>query len=87
MAICLEYETIETFLESLHLDTFIVLFKKNDIDFDLLMDLTETELMGLLTDINLTHGIRYKIAHKIRTIKACGKYTMHLFCYIWKALK
>lgn len=35
MAICLETETIEKFLQSLHLDKFITLFKENDIDLDL----------------------------------------------------
>lgn len=78
MAICLETETIETFLQSLHLDTFITLFKENDIDLDLLMNLTETKLMGLLTDIKLTPGNRYKIAHKIETIKTLGKYSVCL---------
>lgn len=76
MAICLETETIETFLQSLDLDKFITLFKENDIDFDLLMNLTETKLMGLLTDIKLTLGNRYKIAHKIEHIKALGKYSV-----------
>lgn len=77
MAIHLESETIETFLESLHLDRYITLFKENHIDMDLLMNLTETELVGLLTDISLTPGNRYKIAHEIRIKKAFGKYTMH----------
>lgn len=76
MAICLETETIETFLQSLDLDKFITLFKENDIDLDLLMNLTETKVMGLLTDIKLTHGNRYKIAHKIENIKALGKYSL-----------
>lgn len=76
MAICLETETIEAFLQSLHLDKFIILFKENDIDLDLLMNLTESKLMGLLTDIKLTHGNRYKIAHKIETIRALGKYSV-----------
>lgn len=78
MAICLETETIETFLQSLHLDKFITLFKENDIELDLLMNLTETKLMGLLTDIKLTLGNRYKIAHEIETIKALGKYSVWL---------
>lgn len=66
----MESDTIETFLQSLHLDKLITLFEENDIDLGLLMDLSETELMGLLTDINLTHGNRYKIATKIKKIKA-----------------
>lgn len=77
MAISLDIETIESFLQSLHLDKLITTFKENDVDFDLLIRLSETELMGLLTDIKLTPGNRYKIAHKIRTIKASGKYTIH----------
>lgn len=76
MAICLETETIETFLQSMDLDKFITLFKENDIDLNLLMNLTETKVMGLLTDIKLTHGNRYKIAHKIEIIKALGKYSV-----------
>lgn len=77
MAMWMESDTIETFLQSLHLDKLITLFEENDIDLGLLIDLSETELMGLLTDINLTHGNRYKIATKIKKIKAGGKYFIH----------
>lgn len=87
MAICLETETIETFLQSLHLDKFIILFKENDIDLDLLMNLTDTKLMGLLTDIKLTHGNRYKIAQKIETIRALGKYSAGFAGFFFYKLK
>lgn len=70
MAKWMESETIETLLHSLHLDKLITLFKENDIDLELLMDLSETELMGLLTNVHLTLGNRYKIAKKIQKIKA-----------------
>lgn len=76
MAKWMESETIETLLHSLHLDKLITLFKENDIDLELLMDLSETELMGLLTNVHLTLGNRYKIAKKIQKIKASGKYLL-----------
>lgn len=84
MAICLETETIETFLKNLNLDKFITLFKENDIDLDLLMNLTETNLMRLLTDIKLTHGNRYKIAHNIEITKTLGKFFV---CMAFKKIK
>lgn len=74
MATWMESKTIETLLHSLNLDNLITLFNENDIDFGLLMELSDTEVMNLLTDINLTPGNRYKIAKQIQKLKADGKY-------------
>lgn len=77
MAMWMERETIETLLQSLQLDMLITLFNENDIDLGLLMELSETELKDLLTEVNLTLGNRYKIANRLQKIKAGGKYAQH----------
>lgn len=56
------------------LDKFIILFKENDIDLNLLMNLIEMKVMGLLIDIKLIYGNWYKIVYKIEIIKVLGKY-------------
>lgn len=63
------------------LDKFIILFKENDIDLDLLMNLIEMKLMGLLIDIKLIYGNWYKIVYKIENIKVLGKYFV---CMVFK---
>lgn len=73
----MEIETIETLLQSLQLDKLITLFNENDIDLKLLMELSETELKDLLTEVNLSLGNRYKIAKRLQKIKAGGKYARH----------
>lgn len=77
MTMWMEIETIETLLQSLQLDKLITLFNENDIDLKLLMELSETELKTLLTEINLSLGKRYKIAKRLQKIKAGGKYARH----------
>lgn len=66
------------------LDKFIILFKENDIDLDLLMNLIEMKLMGLLIDIKLIYGNWYKIVYKIENIKVLGKYFV---CMVFKKNK
>lgn len=73
MAERIESETTETFLHSLQLDKLIALFNKNEVDFRLLMELSETKLSNLLTEMNLSLGNRYKVADRIQKIKAGGK--------------
>lgn len=63
---------------------FIILFKENDIDLDLLMNLIEMRLMGLLIDIKLIYGNWYKIVYKIEIIKVLGKYFV---CMVFKKNK
>lgn len=77
MAMWMESETTEALLQSLQLDKLITLFNENDIDLKLLMELSETELKDLLTEVNLSLGNRYKIAKRLQKIKAGGKYARH----------
>lgn len=77
MAMQMESETIETLLQSLQLDKLIPVFNENDIDLELLMELSETELKELLTEVNLSIGHRYKIAKRLQKIKAGGMYARH----------
>lgn len=52
----MESKIIEMLLYSLNLDNLIMLFNENDIDFGLLMELFDMEVMDLLIDINLIFG-------------------------------
>lgn len=74
MAKWMESETTETFLQSLQLDKLIPLFHELDIDLGLLMELSETELKELMTEMKLSLGNRYKIAKRLQKIKAGSKY-------------
>lgn len=56
MVMLMESKIIEMLLYSLNLDNLIMLFNENDIDFGLLMELFDMEVMGLLIDINLIFG-------------------------------
>lgn len=69
-----DLETIETFLQSLGLETFVTSFLENDIDLKLLLDLPEPELKAMLIDMNLPIGSRYKIMQGIRNLIANGKF-------------
>lgn len=74
MAMWMEIETMETFLHNLQLDKLITLFNENEIDLELLMELSEKELNNLLTEVNVSMGNRYKIVKRLQKIKAGGKY-------------
>lgn len=69
-----DLETIETFLQSLGLENLVTLFKKNDIDMELLMDLSDNELKEMLIELNITIGNRCRIMRKIQKMKLDGKY-------------
>lgn len=62
----MESETIETFLESLGMESSLDVFKKEKIDFHLLMTLTENELREVLMQLKLTPGGIYKIIRRIQ---------------------
>lgn len=74
MAKWMESETTETLLQRLQLDKLIPLFYELDIDLGLLMELSETELKELMTEMKLSLGNRYKIAKRLQKIKAGSKY-------------
>lgn len=69
-----DLETIETFLQSLGLENLVTLFKQNDIDMELLMELSDNELKEILIELNITIGNRCRIMRKIQKMKLDGKY-------------
>lgn len=69
-----DLETIETFLQSLGLENLVTPFKQNDIDMELLMDLSDNELKEMLIELNITIGNRCRIMRKIQKMKLDGKY-------------
>lgn len=69
-----DLETIETFLQSLGLENLVTPFKQNDIDLELLMELSDNELKEMLIELNITIGNRCRIMRKIQKMKLDGKY-------------
>lgn len=74
-----DLETIETFLQSLGLENLVTPFKKNDIDLELLMELSDNELKEMLIELNITIGNRCRIMRKIQKMKLDGKYRTDYF--------
>lgn len=77
MALSQETETIETILKSLGLKHLIPSFHEADIDIELLMDASDEEVKGLLTEIQVTPGNRLRIMKQINRLKAGGM-LMHI---------
>lgn len=77
MALSQETETIETILKSLGLKHLIPSFHEADIDIELLMDASDEEVKGLLTEIQVTPGNRLRITKQINRLKAGGM-LMHI---------
>lgn len=69
-----DLETIETFLQSLGLENLVTPFKQNDIDLELLMELSDNELKEILIELNITIGNRCRIMRTIQKMKLDGKY-------------
>lgn len=74
MAFNQETETIETILKSVGLEDLIPSFHEADIDIDLLIDASDEEVKGLLTDIQVTPGNRLRITKQINRLKAGGMF-------------
>lgn len=68
-----DIKTMEAFLQSLELESLATLFKENNIDLNLLMDLSDDKLEAILIEMKLSIGNRYKIMNKIQKMKADGK--------------
>eukprot|EP00105_Crassostrea_gigas_P015425 XP_011432417.1 PREDICTED: GTPase IMAP family member 7 isoform X2 [Crassostrea gigas] len=62
----MEKETLESFLCRLNIDVSIEIFKKEDIDLDLLKSLSEEELKGTLKEIEVSIGNRMKILKALK---------------------
>lgn len=57
----------------MELESLATLFKENNIDLNLLMDLSDDKLEAILIEMKLSIGNRYKIMNKIQKMKADGK--------------
>lgn len=68
----MENESIELFLEGIGEGRYKDLFKKNEIDLDLLMQLSENRLTETLTKLGLKLGTQMKILEKIESVKKKG---------------
>lgn len=64
---------METFLQSLGLEEYLDLFKKQMLDFDTLIDLSKDEMNTYLTEIGLPTGIKIRIIKSILAKKVAGK--------------
>lgn len=62
-------ETIETFLESLGMESSLDVFNKQDIDLDLLMDIPEDDLSEVLMSLELTTSEIKRITRRIQQQK------------------
>lgn len=69
MYAAMEHVALESILQSLGLESFLNLFKENDLDYGLLRNLSDEKLEKALTDIGLPLGKRIRIAEKIQESK------------------
>lgn len=63
-------ETVESLLHRHRMDNFIVAFREHDIDLNLLLELSESDLKDTLRDMNLPIGTRHKIKLEIKAMKS-----------------
>lgn len=69
----METGTIETFMENLGLHRYIDIFKDNEVELELLLDLSENELDKILKDLKLPIGIQMKILKGLQYMKKMGE--------------
>ena len=69
-------EAIDTFLRKLGQERFIDVFVENELDLDLLKDLSEDELKETLKELNLPLGPRMKILKGIQSLKVEGEWKL-----------
>lgn len=65
----METETLETFLENLGLISSLDLFRKQNLDLDILKTLTEKDLKDVLVEIKLPIGDRIRIITKMKEFR------------------
>lgn len=68
----MENQSIELFLESIGEGRHKDLFKSNEVDLELLMQLSENHLTETLTKLGLKLGTQMKILEKIEAVKKKG---------------
>lgn len=68
----MDNETIESLLHRLNIDDSIYAFKQQDIDLDLLLEISEDDLKEILQDtkLKLTIGKQKKIILEIKKLKS-----------------
>lgn len=66
----MDKETLESLLHRLQIDDCIDAFKEEDIDLDLLLELSEEELKDILVEMKFTIGKRLKISSGIKNFKS-----------------
>lgn len=69
MYAAMEHVTLESILQGLGLESSLNLFKENDLDYELLRNLSDEKLEKALTDIGLPLGKRIRIAERIQESK------------------
>lgn len=65
----MEIETLDSFFRRSNIDVSIEIFKKEDIDLDLLKSLIEEELKWTLKEIGISVGNRMKIWKALKSRK------------------
>lgn len=75
----MENTTIQSILEELGMKMLIDIFKVHELDFELLKNMTETDLQSALNGIGLSVGRRWQIIKKIQEKKSRGKFNLHNF--------
>lgn len=66
----MDTETIESLLHRLQIDDCIDAFKEEDINLDLLLELSEKELKDVLVEMKFTIGKRLKILSGIKNLQS-----------------
>lgn len=69
----METPTIQSILIELEMENFIDIFKKHDLVFELLKNMTDSELQSAFKDIGLSVGKQWQIIKKIQELKSRGK--------------
>lgn len=70
LPIAVKNETVESLLHRLRMDNYIEAFREHDIDLNLLLELSESDLKDTLRDMNLPIGTRHKIKLEIKAMKS-----------------
>lgn len=69
LLVVMETETIESMLHRLGLGEYKEAFEEQELELDLLLELSENDLKDTLRQMNLTLGKQLKICKEIRNIK------------------
>lgn len=73
----METPTIQSILKELDMENFIDIFRKHDLELELLKNMKDSELQSVFKDIGLSVGKQWQIIKKIQELKSRGKYNLH----------